>query len=135
MLIPPASILRSDPPPDETVVVVRGGERSLDDAVLDRTVGDCWDAHGFFGLSVFADPASADLAALARRTPLVRRRVVRTALVGRLREAGFEVMPTFANRYHLSIVMPDATARTFEQVRLCFGPPMPNPGYDPDGGG
>ncbi len=65
----------------------------------------------------------------------MRRRVVRTALVGRLREAGFEVMPTFANRYHLSIVMPDATARTFEQVRLCFGPPMPNPGYDPDGGG
>jgi hypothetical protein len=56
MLIPLASILRSDPPPDETVVVVRGGERSLDHAVLDRTVGDCWDAHGFFGLSVFATP-------------------------------------------------------------------------------
>lgn len=134
MLTPHATILRSDPPPDETVVVVRGGERSLDDAVLGRTVGDCWDAHGFFGLSVFADPASVDLAALARRTPLVRRRVVRTALVGRLREAGFELMPTFANKYHFSIVMPDATARTFEQVRRCFGPPMPNPGYDPDGG-
>lgn len=55
------------------MVVVRGGERSLDDAVLDRTVADCWAAHGFFGLSVFADAANRDIGDLARRTPLVRR--------------------------------------------------------------
>lgn len=131
MLIPPSSILRAEPPPDNVVVVIRGGEHSLDDAVLDRAVGDCWDAHGFFGMSVFADPAGNDIGELAGRTPLVRRRVLRTALVGRLREADFEVMPTFANRYHFSIVMPDATARTFEQVRLCFGPAIANPGYEP----
>ncbi|HVE46554.1 MAG TPA: hypothetical protein VNA57_07385 [Acidimicrobiales bacterium] len=130
MLMPPAGILRAEPPPDNVVVVIRGGERSLDDAVLDRTVGDCWAAHGFFGLSVFADPANSDIGELARRTPLVRRPVVRTALVGRVREAGFEVMPTFSSSYHFSIVLPDATAPTFEQVRLCFGPPMPNPGFD-----
>lgn len=111
-------------------MVVRGGERSLDDAVLTRAVGDCWNAHGFFGLSVFADPRSADIGELVRRTPLVRRSVVRTALVGQLREAGFDVMPTFANPYHFSIVMPDATAPTFEQVRRCFGAPVSNPGFD-----
>lgn len=131
MLIPPSNILRAEPPPDDTVVVIRGGERSLDDAVLERTVGDCWAAHDFFGLSVFADQANNDIAELARRTPLVRRPLLRTALVGRLREAGFEVMPTFANLYHFSIVMPDATAGTFELVRLCFGPPMRNPGFEP----
>lgn len=131
MLNPPSSIVRSEPPPDSVVVVIRGGERSLDDAVLDRAVGDCWVSHGFFGLSVFADPAVSDIGELARRTPLVRRRVLRTALVGQLREAGFEVMPTFANPYHFSIVMPDATARTFAKVRLCFGPPIPNPGFEP----
>lgn len=130
-MTPPSSILRAEPPPADGVVVVRAGERSLDDAVLDRTVGDCWAAHGFFGLSVFADTANPDIGDLARRTPLVRRPVLRTALVGRLREAGFEVMPTFANRYHFSIVMPDATAATFERVRLCFGAPVPNPGFDP----
>ncbi|MGQ0431531.1 MAG: hypothetical protein ACT452_03875 [Microthrixaceae bacterium] len=130
MLIPPASILRAEPPPDDMVVVIRGGERSLEDAALDRALSDCWDAHGFFGLSVFADPTSADIANLARRTPLGRRRVVRIAVVGRLRESGFEVLPTFANRYHFSIVVPDATPRTFTEVRSCFGPPMTNPGYD-----
>lgn len=41
-------------------------------------------------------------------------------------------MPTFKNPYHFSIVLPDAAARTFARVRSCFGPPMPNPGYDAD---
>jgi hypothetical protein len=129
--MPPASVLRAEPPPDDMAVVIRGGTRSLEDAALDRALSDCWDAHGFFGLSVFADPTSTDITKLARRTPLIRRRVVRVAAVGRLREAGFEVMPTFANRYHFSVVVPDATSGTFDDLRGCFRPPMPNPGYDP----
>lgn len=131
MLTPSRGILRAEPPPDDVVVVIRGGERSLEDAALDRALSDCWDAHGFFGLSVFADPSNADIAHLARRTSLIRRRVVRVAVVERLREAGFEVMPTFANPYHFSIVVPDATPQTCAVVRRCFGPPMTNPGYDP----
>lgn len=134
MRLPPTGILRIDPLPDGLVVVVRGGERSLDDAVLDRAVGDCWEAHGFFGLSVFADTEGDDLPELIRRTPLIRRRTVRTARVGRLRGAGFEVLPTFANRYHFSIVLPDATAATFEGVRMCFDPPIPNPSFAQDDG-
>lgn len=105
--------------------------RSLEDEALARAVGDCWLAYGFFGLSVFADPTNEDIADLARRTPLVRRRVIRVAVVGRLRAAGLDVMPTFANQYHFSIVVPDATEQTFDHVRGCFGPPMSNPGYDP----
>ena len=113
------------------MVVVRGGERGLDDLFLDRALGDCWDAHGFFGLSVFADPEGVDLVDLVRATPLVRRRIVRLAEVARLREPGFEVVATFKNRYHFSIVVPDASHRTFAELRDCFGPPVENPGFDP----
>jgi hypothetical protein len=130
MLLPPSHILRPEALPDDAVVVVRGGERSLEDTFLDRTVGDCWSAYGFFGLSVFADPASDDLTQLAHHTPLVRRRLIRTALVGALRKAAFEVVPTFPNPYHFSVVLPDATVRTYAELRGCFNPPVRNPGYE-----
>lgn len=61
--------------------------------------------------------------------PLVRRRLIRTARVGQLGESGFDVMPTFKNRYHYSIVLPDATAQTFAHLRKCFGAPFLNPGF------
>jgi hypothetical protein len=130
MLLPPSQILRPQALPDDALEVVRGGERSLEDTVLDRTVGDCWSAYGFFGLSVFADPSSDDLARLARHTPLARRRLIRTAPVRALRKAAFEVMPTFPNPYHFSVVLPDATARTYAELRGCFNPPVLNPGYE-----
>lgn len=129
--MPPASIVRAGPPPGDMMVVVRGGERGLDDLFLDRALSDCWVAHRFFGLSVFADPNGTDLAHLARSTPLVRRRIVRLAEVARLRESGFEVVATFKNRHHFSIVVPDASHETFAELRDCFGPPVENPGYDP----
>lgn len=129
--MPPPSIVRTGPPPGDMTVVVRGGERGLDDLFLDRSLSDCWATHGFFGLSVFADPEGADLADLVRSTPLVRRRIVRLAEVARLREPGFEVAATFKNRRHFSIVLPDASHETFAELRDCFGPPVENPGYDP----
>lgn len=129
MRLPPPEILRSQSLPNDAVVVVRGGGRSLDDTTLERTVADCWSAYGFFGLSVFADPDTTGLTTVTRQTPLVRRRLIRTARVGRLRQAGFEVMPTFKNPYHFSIVIPDANLATFAVVRRCFEPPIANPGY------
>jgi hypothetical protein len=44
--------------------------------------------------------------------------------------AAFEVMPTFPNPYHFSVVLPDATARTYAELRGCFNPPVLNPGYE-----
>jgi hypothetical protein len=129
--MPRPSLVRSGSPPDDLVVVVRGGERSLDDALLERSLSDCWDAHGFFGLSVFADSNGDGLRELARSTPLVRRRVLRLAVVGRLRETGFEVVATFTNQRHFSVVVPDASRETFAFLRACFGPPVANPGYEP----
>jgi hypothetical protein len=60
------------------------------------------------------------------------RPLVRVARCGAFRAAGFEVLPTFTNPWHFSVVLPDATLPTFRSMRDCFGEPVPNPGHDPD---
>lgn len=132
MRLPPPRLLRDEPPPDDLLLVVRGGALSLSDAALDRSAGDCWEQHGFFGVSVFAAPGD-DIVALSRVNPAIRRRrQVRTARCGALRAGGFEVAATFANAGHFSVVLPDATPERFEILRSCFSPPIENPGFEPD---
>jgi hypothetical protein len=62
--LPPAEIVRDGPPPDAQLLVVRGGRNSLSDANLERASGDCWEQHGFFGISVFGAPGG-DFVALS----------------------------------------------------------------------
>jgi hypothetical protein len=130
--LPPAEVLRAAPPPDDQLLVVRGGRNSLSDANLERATGDCWAEYDFFGVSVFAAPGD-DLAALSERVNQIRRRPeVRVARCGELRAAGFEVAATFSNPLHFSVILPDATAVTFAALRSCFSEPVPNPGYEAD---
>jgi hypothetical protein len=130
--LPPTSLLRDEPPLDDLLLVVRGGANSLSDAVLDRSAGDCWEQHGFFGVSVFAAPQD-DLLALSQTNLAIRRRSqVRTARCGPLRAAGFEVAATFTNPGHYSVVLPDATPERFALLRSCFSPAIDNPGFEPD---
>ena len=132
MNLPPRHLLRDEPPPDDLLLVVRGGAHSLGDAALDRSAGDCWEQHGFFGVSVFAAPGD-DLAELSQVNMAIRRRKqVRTVRCGTLRSAGFEVAATFTNPGHYSIVLPDATPERFESLRTCFSSPVENPGFEPD---
>lgn len=132
MRLPPEELLRSEPPPDDLMLVVRGGTRSLSDNHLDNQVGDCWERHHFFGVSVFGAPDD-DLEALSRAVRAIRiRPVVRVARCGALRAAGFEVMPTFPNPHHFSVVLPDAAPATFDSLRGCFTVPEPNPGHEPE---
>lgn len=132
MRLPPAHLLRDESPPDDLLLVVRGGTHSLDDPTLERSTSDCWEQHGFFGVSVFAAPAD-DLVVLSRaHLAIRRRRQVRTARCGTLRAAGFEVAPTFGNPAHYSVVLTDATLERFERLRSCFSAPFDNPGFDPD---
>jgi hypothetical protein len=94
--------------------------------------GDCWARHGFFGVSVFGAPED-DLVALSRAVRAIgRRRMLRVTRCGELRAAGLEVMPTFANPAHYSVVLPDVSTRTFGALRACFSTTQPNPGYEPD---
>ena len=130
--LPPSEIVRGGPPPDDQLLVVRGGRNSLSDANLERASGDCWEQHGFFGISVFGAPGD-DLIALSRAVSQIRRRTeVQLARCGELRAAGFEVAATFSNPLHYSVVLPDATPSTFAGLRSCFSEPVPNPGFQPD---
>jgi hypothetical protein len=132
MRLPSQSLLRAGPPPDDLLMVVRGGTRTLSDAHLTNQVGDCWQRHQFFGVSVFGAPGD-DLVALSRAVRAIRiRPVVRVTRCGVLRSAGLEVMPTFPNPHHYSVVLPDASPTTFEAVRTCFGATEPNPGHEPE---
>ena len=132
MKLPPAGIIRHEPPLDDLLLVVRGGANSLSDSVLERSVGDCWEQYAFFGVSVFGVPGD-DLVELSRSTMAIRRRSkVRTARCGELRAAGFEVMATFTNPGHYSVVLSDATPERFALLRSCFSSPVDNPGFKPD---
>jgi len=132
MRLPPEELLRSEPSPDDLMLVVRGGTRSLDDTHLANQVGDCWERHHFFGVSVFGAPDD-DLVALSRAVRAIRiRPVVRVARCRALRAAGFAVMPTFPNPHHFSVVLPDAAPATFDSLRGCFTAPEPNPGHEPE---
>ena len=129
MRLPPTDILRSELPPDDLLLVVRGGVRTLSDAHLANSVADCWERHRFFGVSVFGAPHD-DLVAVSAAVRAIRiRALVRVARCAALRAAGFEVMPTFSNSWHYSIVLPDATPSTFDRLRECFSDAVPNPGH------
>lgn len=132
MRLPPPEVVRDERPPDDLLLVVRGGANGLSDAVLHRTTGDCWERHGFFGVSVFSAPGD-DLVGLSRANLAIRRRSqVRTARCRALRNAGFEVVATFTNPGHYSVVLPDTTDERFASLRSCFSPAVTNPGFDPD---
>jgi hypothetical protein len=75
MRLPPSNVRRDAPPPEDLLLVVRGGEYSLTDAVLERTTSDCWSRYRFFGISVFGAPGD-DLLALSISEPAIGRRPV-----------------------------------------------------------
>jgi hypothetical protein len=130
--LPPPEIIRPDEPPDDLLLVVRGGRSSLSDLNLERATGDCWQRYGFFGVSVFAAPGD-DLVSLSHSVGQIRRRPeVRVSRCGTLRESGFDVVATFVNPSHYSVVLPDAGPQAFEQLRSCFSEPRVNPGYEAD---
>jgi hypothetical protein len=132
MRLPPVAIVRDEPPPDELLLVVRGGRNSLTDANLERATTDTWERYRFFGFSVFGAPGD-DLVGLSRREPAIRRRPeVRFARVGAIRSGGFEVVATFTNSAHYSVVLPQVSSVAFDQLRACFSAPQPNPGFEPD---
>ena len=61
-----------------------------------------------------------------------RRSQVRTARCGELRAAGFEVVATFTNPGHYSVVLSDVAPERFAWLRSCFSLPVDNPGFQPD---
>jgi len=120
-------LLRGEDPPDDAAVVIRGGERGLDDDVLRRTAERTFEDYGFYGVSVFV-AVDVPVAQLCAEVEEVRRYgQVRLSTVGRLHEAGFTLLST-GRRPHYDIALPELSGTTLEHLRDAFGPPMVNPG-------
>ena len=116
-------ILRSEELPDGNVLVVRGGEMSIDD--VRRTAARSQVDVGAYLVSCYAT-LDQDLADLCRHRNLFRYSKVRTSTFARLRAAGFALLPSHA-RPHFDILLPDVADATLERLVTCFDPPIPNP--------
>jgi hypothetical protein len=108
------------------LLVVRGGERALDDDHVRRASELTRARWGFDGISVFEAP-NADVLELCRRVQAVAERPkIRTAFARDLRRAGFALLDTGAE-LHWTIVLADLEPETFQRLRSAFGPVIQNP--------
>lgn len=117
--------IRDEQPPDDAVVVIRGGLHSLDADRLHDTAEDAYADLGFYGVSVFA-AYDGDVRALCERIARLRSPgVIWVARVGTLRAVGFELVPT-DEEPHYDVVMPDLAGGTIAALIGCFEA-RPNP--------
>ncbi len=118
-------LLRDELPPDDTVVVVRGGEMKSE--YVRSSAQDAFFAVGVFAVSVALtlDFPVEKLCASDRR--IARYGKVRLSTVGRLRELGFALLPTL-DRPHYDVVLPDLEDATLDRLELAFDQAIPRPG-------
>lgn len=117
-------VLRNEEPPDDTVVVVRGGEMRSD--FVRRTADRAHRETGMFLVSVFG-VIDVDLDTLCRTEPdLVRYGMIRTSTCGQLRLAGFALIATL-HRPHFDLVLPDLDDGTLDRLEDAFDAPRRNP--------
>ena len=121
--------VRKEEPPDDTLVVVRGGEFSAEALRFDVT--EAFRRFGEYGLSVFAVEDEATFDDLARGQ-LRRFEILTLATAGAIRSVGLELRPTF-RRPHYTIMVPELDADIARLVRCetvrrrnrYFRPPEP----------
>ena len=93
---------------------------------LARGAQSHFDVEGIYALSVYC-AAEKTAAEIADRVPLPHS-FVRQSTVGRLRDAGYEVVPSPGPPAHADLVLPDPpTDVDWEMLDVLFDPPHPNP--------
>jgi hypothetical protein len=123
--------LRDEAAPDDGILVVRGGPNSVEKLLTHaHRTHDAFvlDGNPLWGVSVFCaldDIGPASLDALLRR--FASYRVVHLPRVGRLRDAGFDLLPTF-KRPHFTVKLqsPDGAPRLLSAL----GNAEPNPYHE-----
>ena len=118
--------LRDEIPPDDAIIVVRGGLLAADS--VRRSATTSMRLHGFFGVSVYA-AIGVTVQELVQTTPELgadRYRQLRTTTAGTLRQAGFSLLATEAAP-HYDIELDDLEETTIRRLEACFGAPFPNP--------
>jgi hypothetical protein len=84
------------------------------------------DGRPVYGLSVFCALDELGRRQLYRR--LASYPVLRASSVGRVRGAGFRLLPTFA-RPHFTVVLASVETEELARLLACFDPPSQNPRY------
>lgn len=116
---------RDEAPPDDAVVVIRGGLHSLDLDRVRTTAQDSLADLGVYGVSVFA-AFDGDVRALCERLGRLRSPgVIWVARCGDLRRAGFTLLATDETP-HFDVVLPDSAVGTLVALVGCFVS-RPNP--------
>ena len=120
--------LRKEPAADDEIVVVRGGPSTVEKLLAHaRRTHDAFvlDGNPLWGISVFCaldDIGPGSLDALLRR--FASYRVVHLPRVGQLREAGFDLLPTF-KRPHFTVALADPDE--VDRLLRALGNADPNP--------
>lgn len=110
------------------VIVVRLGERTLQDEHLARTTAETHGRWSIWGFSVLEVPAG-DYAELVRLRPFVAtRRLLFEANARDLIAAGFPLLPTL-DHPHWTVQLSEPTPEQFARVRRLFRGPIANPAW------
>jgi hypothetical protein len=123
--------IRDEPAPDDATVVVRGGPDNLTKLArhaMRTSRAYVLNGEPLLGVSVFlalddAGPASLD-GLLSGRMETYR--VVYTASVANVREAGFGLLATFG-RPHYTLILPDTSQSTLGTLAAALGTATANP--------
>jgi hypothetical protein len=125
---PIESYLRSEVPPDDAVVVVRGGPIAPEKIVehAGRQAREYTYRNGpMYSISVSLTVGDWDLAALLAG-PLSSRSTFAVSTAGAVRVAGFELLPTY-EAPHYDLLLATGEYREAEVLLSLFGSPEPNP--------
>lgn len=123
--------VREEEPRSDDIVVVRGGPDTLAKlAVHAQRTHRAFSLDGapFWGVSVFCaldeiGPASLDRILVVK---MANYRLVHTPTVGRIRNAGFELLPTFG-RPHYTVRLGRDDEDELARLLAALGPAEPNP--------
>jgi len=120
--------IRNEAPPDEAVLVIRGGPLTMEKIVAHAARQML--EYSFQGRPMFSVSADLTIGAWTieeiLRTRLWSRSTYATTTVGTLRTHGYVSLPTFAAP-HCDIVLPTATSAAARALLAHFGPTHDNP--------
>jgi hypothetical protein len=127
-LRPIESHLRAESPPDDLLLIVRAGPLTVEKLVEHmRREQERYSYRGrpMASISVDATVAGWTLQAILRDR-LWSRTSYATTTLSSVREAGYELLPTF-DAPHFDVVVPTATADAASTLLSLFGPAERNP--------
>lgn len=99
----PRQRVRDEPSLPDAAVVVRGG--AMRRAAMEASAGTTYEQWGFHAISVFAHPSDSASEIRNKHFVLSQYEKVRVSSAGRLRSAGFDLLPTGSDG-HYSVVLP-----------------------------